>query len=82
MMQLSIGYLIRNLVRGTIHPTSEEAGILYPLTPFFIKLRVDVNESLEDRMDRFRGRPTDSWLSRVLKAAKRWRGNNGIRDIG
>ena len=47
-----------------------------------IKLRVDVNESLEDRMDRFRGRPTDSWLSRVLKAAKRWRGNNGIRDIG
>lgn len=37
MMWLSIGYLIRNLVRGAIHPTSEEAGILYPLTPFFIK---------------------------------------------
>lgn len=36
MMWLSIGYLIRNLVRGAIHPTSEEAGILYPLTPFFI----------------------------------------------
>jgi len=27
---------MRNPARGTIHPTSEEAGILYPLTPFFI----------------------------------------------
>ena len=42
MMWLSIGYLIRNLVRGAIHPTSEEAGILYPLTPFFIKEQIEM----------------------------------------
>jgi len=27
--------------RGTIHPTSEEAGILCPRTPSFLKIPID-----------------------------------------
>jgi len=33
MIQSLTGYWTRNYPRGTIHPTSKDAGILYPLTP-------------------------------------------------